>query len=312
MVQFGIVLGWIYHNEGIDRFEILSEIAQECERKGFDSIWLNDHFFADPPSRKPWFECWTTMSALSAKTNTIRIGPLCACNSYRYPSVLAKMAATFDVISNGRLELCIGAGWRKEEYEAYGVPFPLPGIRIEQLREGLQILKKMWTEDEPTFEGEYYRIEEAFCDPKPLQKPHPPIWIGGEKSRLVRTAAEFADGYNYWGTPQEYLQKLKVLRKHCVSLGRNIEEIQKSYHGAAITADSMTDIRKKVQRFSLGHPERERIMRQGIIGTPDECVKKLQEYIDIGITYFILYLPDITEPQTLDFFAKEVVTKFRK
>ena len=152
-------------------FERVRNVVLECERLGYDSIWLDDHLMY---GKTPILECWTTLSALASLTAKIRLGTMVLCNSYRNPALLAKMAATLDVISNGRLELGIGAGVQKDEHEAYGIPFPKPSERIERMKEAVEIIKKLWTEENANYQGKYYTVNEAVCLPKPLQKPHPP------------------------------------------------------------------------------------------------------------------------------------------
>ena len=154
----------------------VKRIASECEKLEFDSIWLYDHFYPlSPPFNKSVLESWTTLTALALETKAIRLGVLVTCNLFRHPSVLAKMSATVDVISGGRLQFGIGAGWYEEECLAYGIQFPKASVRIRRLRESVQIVKKMWTEEKSDFEGRYYRIKDAICEPKPVQKPHPPV-----------------------------------------------------------------------------------------------------------------------------------------
>ena len=158
----------------------IEKIALNAEKIGFDSIWSSDHLFLhDKAEEINCMEAWTLLSALASKTNKLRLGTLVTCNSYRYPSILAKIASTVDSISNGRLEFGIGAGWKEIEYKAYGIPFPSVKERFDRLEEALQIIKLLWTEPKVTFTGRYYSIKDAFSAPKPVQNPHPPIFIGG-------------------------------------------------------------------------------------------------------------------------------------
>lgn len=214
-IRFGAILPLNQVN-----FTNLKSEALECEKLGFHAIWLSDHFFPFPlygASSMPRLECWTSLSGLASVTKKLRLGTLVLCNSYREPSVLAKMASTLDNISNGRLEFGIGAGWFEAEYRAYGIPFENAPVRISRLREGIQVIKKMWTEENPRFEGKYYTIRDAFCNPKPVQEPHPPIWIGGSGEKLLlRVVAEFADGCNvagWTGKPKDFKQKIAILEK---------------------------------------------------------------------------------------------------
>ena len=198
------------------------------EELGFDSVWVMDHFW--------WkyydyncLECWTTLSAIAAITNKIRIGPLVSCNIYRSPSLLAKMAATLDVISNGRLDMGIGAGWFEEECESYGISFPPPAARVGGVKDAIQIMKRMWTQEKATYEGTYHHIKDAICEHKPIQKPHPPIWIGGKGKSMLKLTALEADGINFYGTPEEFKERYKYLKRLCKRKIHNLLEKCKEY-----------------------------------------------------------------------------------
>jgi alkanesulfonate monooxygenase SsuD/methylene tetrahydromethanopterin reductase-like flavin-dependent oxidoreductase (luciferase family) len=258
------------------------------------------------------------MSALASETEWIRLGTLATCVSFRYPSLLAKMASTFDVISGGRLELGIGAGWYEFEYKAYGIPYHKPSTRIKQLEEAVQILKLMWTKEEATFHGKYYHIEDAVCSPKPTQKPHPPIWIcgGGEKLTL-KVVAKYADGCNFFDcTSKEYKKKLHVLKEHCEKIGRNPVDIKASFLCKVIIADKLQEARKKALEFQVTErPARETCFKdfilRNIFGSPDNCIKSIQRYIDAGVKYFMLDFYDPTELKQLQLFAKQVIPSFK-
>ena len=233
-IQFGVQLGTFAGEtdtpcyEKVD-YNTLKHITLESEKLGYNSVWAADHLILGKDNAT--LECWTTLTALAAVTKTIRIGSLVLCNSYRYPSILGKMSSTLDLISNGRLDLGIGAGWLKKEYDAYGIPWNKYHLRFEQMREGIEVLKKLWTEECATYIGKHYQLKDAFCEPKPVQKPHPPIWIGGQEEKvMLRLVAELADGWNLTGTPsvEKYREKLNVLKKHSLDIGRPVESIAKS------------------------------------------------------------------------------------
>ena len=316
-VQFGIEID-------IPNFEYVKKVALQSEALGFDSVWIWDHFFwegyRDPEAEQvpDALECTTTMSALAALTKRIHIGSLVMCNSYRNPSLTAKIGATLDVISNGRLEFGIGAGWKENEYLAYGFPFPKPAVRIAQLREAVTIIKKMWTEEKSSFKGKYYEIKEALCDPKPVQKPHPPIWIGGGGEKLtLRVVAELADGCNWYGTPEEYAHKLNVLKEHCAKVGRNSDEIKKSWTGDLFLLSRGSNVRSNVERYlasrqhytmgSTRARDYNGYVQRNIVGTSNECYSKIREYLKLGITRFYF---ECTTTKSRVLFAKEVMPKF--
>jgi probable F420-dependent oxidoreductase len=182
--------GWSYTE--------ICHLALGAEKAGFDSFWVSDHFFGGArgmPDRN-CLEAWTLLAALARDTTKIRLGVLVAAVQYRNPALQAKIAAGVDHISGGRLEFGVGAGWKEDEYRAYGYDFPPPGVRVEQLRDGLEITRRLWQDDRATYHGKHYRIEDAVCAPKPVQRPRPPIWIGGAGPRVMRLAARYADGFD--------------------------------------------------------------------------------------------------------------------
>ena len=190
--------GWRMDLYGIDvnnQWDTILNVASKIENLNYESIWVYDHFHTVPkPTQDPTYECWTLMSALSQKTSKARLGQMCTCNSYRNPAYLTKVASNIDVMSGGRLEYAIGAGWYDHEYKAYGYDYPTAGIRLKMLEESLIIYKLMTTEEAPIFSGKYYQINGAINQPKPLQKPYPPLWVcgGGEKVTL-KLLAKYGD-----------------------------------------------------------------------------------------------------------------------
>lgn len=288
-------------------YEALERLVRECEEKGYHSAWVQDHFYWE---RGALLECWTTLSALASATSRIRLGPLVSCNSYRLPALVAKMAATLDVISGGRLEFGIGAGWKEDEYLAYGIPFPKASTRITQLREGVEIIKKMWTEETPSYQGQHYQIREAICRPKPVQQPHPPIWIGGSGEQLLlRVVAELADGCNFSGSVKAYDHKLRVLRKHCQKVGRDVQEIRKSLSADLVIAEDPEELGEKVERFKPASISHENYLERHIVGTPEACRARIRAYQDVGVTYFLLSLK--TFKNDIELFADQVIRKFQ-
>ena len=228
-VLFGMFVpqGWKMELSSIpdaaDKWAKTIEVAEAAERLGYDSIWVYDHFHNVPrPAHETVFECWSTIAAISQRTSRIRLGQMVGCNSYRNPGLLAKVTSTVDVMSGGRLEWGIGAGWYENEYRAYGYDFPKPKDRIGMLRESVEIVRSMWTEAETTYKGRYYEMVRANCDPKPLQKPLPPIWIGGGGEQLtLRVVAMYADCSNFGGNPEEWERKRNTLWNHCRTVGRD-------------------------------------------------------------------------------------------
>ena len=313
-VKFGVFIDPLYIPSP---YRSLEGQALDAERLGFESVWISDHLMLD---NKPIVECFTTLSALATLTQKIRLGSLVACNSYRSPSLLAKISATLDVISKGRLEFGIGAGWNAEEYMAYGIPFPPPSTRIAQMREGIEIIKRMWTEEAPSFTGEYFSIEGAHCEPKPIQKPHPPITLGGSGEKLtLKAVAEYADRSNWMGSVSEFAHKLGVLKEHCSQVGRDYDEIEKSWMGRAMVGTDPQQLKNGLKklyrsgRLRITPPQPfedwlETIVERGLIGSPSQCLAKIKEYADLGVTYFMIGFLDSPSTENMELFSENVMS----
>ena len=274
----------------------LSRLVVKAEEGGFDSFWVMDHFhqirYVGAPEES-MLEGWTTLAALSGKTSRIKLGTLVTGNTYRHPSVLAKIGATLDVMSKGRLFMGIGAGWNEEEATAYGIPFPSTRERFQRLEEAVQVIKKMWTEERANFDGKYYNLRGAYCNPKPIQKPYPPIMVGGSGERqTLRIVAKHADACNLFGSVQIIEQKLRILREHCKRVGRNYDEIVKT----ALVRIAIGSIRSEVEAASQA---------KWIYGTPDNVRRQVEEFRDAGIDYLIVNCG--RESEVLDIFSSDVV-----
>lgn len=247
---FGVFIpqGWKMELAGIDgaenKWNKAVEIAVMAEELGFDSIWVYDHFHNVPaPAHEAVFECWTTMAAISQRTSRIRLGQMVGCNSYRNPGLLAKITSTVDVISGGRLDWGIGAGWYENEYRGYGYDFKKPSDRIGMLKETVEIVKSMWSNAETTYDGKYYKLDRANCDPKPLQKPLPPVWIGGGGEKVtLRVVAEHADVSNFGSSVDEFIHKREILKGHCAAIGRDEDTIRKTISSEVFIRETEKEI----------------------------------------------------------------------
>ena len=284
MVTFGVAT-----NENID-YDTLRRMWLEAERLGFDSAWLCDHLTLGGYC----LEAWTALSALSAETRHIRFGPMVLCNGFRNPAILAKMAASLDVISKGRLELGMGAGWYEPEYHAYNIPYPRTYARIRELREAVALIRKIWMEDKTTFQGKYYAVKDLVLDPKPVQKPHPRIWIGGFGEKfLLRTVAKLADGYilRRGATLEEWIHKMDVLKEHCKVVGRDFAEIRRAWVGPVFIGktreEALFKLRTQTHPFRSRDKTPEHFAEESVVGTPAECAQNMRKYIDAGATDFI-------------------------
>jgi F420-dependent oxidoreductase-like protein len=285
----------------------LLDRAETAERLGYHSFWLVDHFWTLGMPDVDLLEAVTMMSAIAARTERVRIGTLVLCNSFRNPALLAKSLTTIDHISNGRLEVGLGAGWMEQEYRAYGYEFPSVGTRLRQLEEGLQILKAMFTENRANFKGRYYTVTDAPNNPKPIQKPHPPIMIGGAGEKvMLRLVAKYADRWNCPAGYRDFKKTLGVLHEHCRAVGRDPKDITVSEQlmvciGAnRAEADQKWEMAKGRKPFSF----------TAVKGTPDEVVKQLREHVSWGVTMFTMMFADMAPPQTVELFAREVMPAF--
>ena len=308
-VDFGVML----RQQKID-FSDIKDAAQLCEELGYHSVWFFDHILGMGRVDVDIYESWTLMSALSTVTEKINLGTMVLCNSFRHPPLLAKMGATLDVISNGRLDLALGAGWFEHEYNAYGYDFRDTGTRIERLSEAVQIIKAMWTEEKPSFSGKHYSIEEAFCNPKPVQQPYPPVTVGGAgENKLLRLVALYADAWNCPATHAlEFDRKMDTLRKHCEEVGRDINDIEISQQTVCTIAESESDLDEKISKAQKRYGFFGDVEKFGIVGTPDQCIEKIRENLEKGITKYTMFFSDVMKPETLELFAKEVMPEFQE
>jgi F420-dependent oxidoreductase-like protein len=289
-----------------DYFDLLKAIVLECERLGYDAVWLDDHLMYN---NWPILESWITLAALSSLTSRIRIGTMVSCNQHRNPALLAKTAATLDVLSNGRLEFGIGAGAQEAEHVAYGFDFPKLEDRAERLGDALEVIKLLWMQEKATFIGKHYILKEAVCLPKPIQKPHPPITVGGKgEKHTLKVTAKYADRFDWGFLPslEEYRSKLAVLENHCKSVGRDFSEIEKSCwpSGQILIAKDKNELSQKISKFKPVNMSSVEFKKCTLAGTPDECKEHLQAYKDLGVTYFMLYFADLPSTEGLKLFAK--------
>ena len=216
-----------------------------------EHAWLFDHFMplgADPTG--PCLEGWTLLAALAAQTKRLRVGIMVTGNTYRHPAVLANMGATVDVISGGRLDFGIGAGWNELEHSAYGIPLYAPGERIRRMGEACEVIKRMWTETAPDFDGQYYQLRGARCEPKPIHKPYPPFVIGGSGEQLtLRMVAKYADIWNFvGGSTETFSHKNEVLDNYCAAIGRDPAAIERSVQ-VLVDPDNLSVVRDTVRDY---------------------------------------------------------------
>jgi F420-dependent oxidoreductase-like protein len=299
--------------QGMPDYASLKKVVLECERLKFDSVWVYDHLHF---SYGPTLECWTVLAALAEATKSIRIGPLVTCNAYRYPSILAKVAATVDMISNGRLNFGIGAGWLKEEAIAYGIPFPRGRERVEMLDEALTIIRQLWTKDKAEFKGKYYSLSGAVCLPKPTQTPHPPILVGGGTgTKMLRVIAKHADAWDMgFETSEEIKGDLAKLKEACSEVGRDPNTIENTYQSRVIIADEDEDAFARAEKWrEERHGKKDDPdWKTAIVGSPKKCIDQLKSLVDVGITSFNLLFADVLKLEPLRLFSGEVIPDFQE
>jgi alkanesulfonate monooxygenase SsuD/methylene tetrahydromethanopterin reductase-like flavin-dependent oxidoreductase (luciferase family) len=365
-----IKFGCYIYQDSLEYEDIL-RIALECEKLGYDSIWLKDNFipwiqdyitfnvnldssinnnnnnnnsqfneqqekhqdrdqkkkFNEEQAGRMMLECWTTLSSLALVTTKIRLGAILV-NLYRNPAIVAKMASTLDSISNGRLDIGLSAGWYKREAEAYGIGFPEGSIRTGMLEESVMILRQMLrTENKNenngkiSFRGRHYCISDAECNPKPVQKPSIPIWIGGSGKKTLKVVAKYADGWNYGlCNYNEYAEKLSLLENYCHDSNndnnndneskacgyKNYDDIVKAWHGILFLGKDENELRTRTTNMSYNRG----IVKDSnliISGTPKTILRELKRYLNIGVTYFTVCFADFPDTRSLELFAEHIM-----
>ena len=289
------------------KFEDVLGIGNDADAAGFTRLWVSDHLFLGKDAvNVDCLEAWTLLAALAVRTDRIRIGPMVTAQSYRNPALLAKIAAAVDVLSRGRLDFGLGAGWKEIEYRAYGYDFPDAPTRVTQMTETLEICTRMWREDRATYHGKYYRIDDALCSPKPVQRPLP-IWIGGSKPRVMRAAAKYGDAFNITvsaSAPTDIPDRLRDLDEACRAVNRDPKTLLRSAFLIACVgttqerADALVDqlaLRAKTDRAGF------LASRPGLIfGTPQIALEKLRSYASLGIGHVnVMFQPYGTEREQI-------------
>lgn len=302
-MRLGMQLNLTGPSEYGNPFETLLAVVRAGEQAGLDSVFMSDHFvFNDeqhPEREVPVLECFVTLGAIAALTSRLRIGQLVVGVPYRNPALLAKMCATLDVISQGRTIIGLGAAWHEQEFRAYGWPFPPLGERMDMLEEAVQIVDRLLTQRPASFSGRHYTIDNAFNDPLPVQKPRPPIMIGGSgEQRTLKLVAQYADYCNVGGDPATVAHKYNVLRRHCETVGRPFEEITRCNNTNLMIARDEKELAAKRAR----HPH-----FNGIDGTPQAILDHIQAYAAAGSQYMTFYLPDAQDVASIDLLGESVL-----
>jgi alkanesulfonate monooxygenase SsuD/methylene tetrahydromethanopterin reductase-like flavin-dependent oxidoreductase (luciferase family) len=291
--------------DGSDTATFIAQLHQALEhiQPSFDSVWVDDHVMPKLDgisSDTPYLECLTTIAALATAHPGLKFGAGVLCQSYRNPALLAKMTANIQALTSGRFIFGIGAGWMEEEYRAYNWDFPSAAMRIEQMEETIEIVRRLWIQPAATFSGKHYHIENAYCSPRP--NPLPPIMIGGGgEQRTLRAVARYADWWNIpGGSLENYAHKLDVLRQRCQEVGRDYDSIVKTWSPEAI---AIAATKEQAQRIAAASPYKKDV----IIGTPDQIANELQAFVDLGVTRLIVRIIDFPDSTGLDLFIEEVI-----
>jgi F420-dependent oxidoreductase-like protein len=324
-MRFGLFVpqGWRLDLVGIepgDQWQAMLDVARRAEAGPWESIWVYDHFHTVPaPTDEATHEAWTLIAALAATTERLRLGQMCTCMGYRNPAYLAKVAATCDVISGGRVEMGIGGGWYEHEWLAYGYGFPSAGTRLAMLDEGVQIMRRLWTDGRATFAGKQYQIDGAICRPLPLQPGGIPLWIaGGGEKKTLRIAAQYAQYTNFDSTPETFKRKSAILEQHCRDVGRDFGEIVRSGNYNVVIGETEQDVRDKLawikDHYERNVPQKDaertyRNFAEGpLVGTPEQLVERLREAEQFGLSYAIGYFVDAAyDASSTDLFATKVI-----
>ena len=314
-MEFGVFVpqGWRLDLRGFpasEQWTTVLGVAGRAEAAGFRSLWAYDHFHTVPtPMQEATLECWSLMAALASATDGMRLGQMVTCVGYRPPALLAKMAATVDVISGGRLDVGLGAGWYESEYAGYGYEFPRAGVRLAMLREYVRILKRMWTEDVVSHEGDHYRLDGAINRPRPIQTPHPPLWIGGGGEKVtLRLVAEEADCSNFEFDIDLFVHKSRVLERHCEDVGRDFSEIRRSFHVEIVIGETDRDVASKLERIcEQREMARSEIEARALVGTPDQIGDSIGRLDAEGCDTVLCYFSDAVWGEGIEMFGAEVL-----
>jgi F420-dependent oxidoreductase-like protein len=308
-MRFGLQMNPYQPGASGNPWDAVERVARATDASGFDSLWVYDHLlyeggYGGHPVPEPVLECFTTLGAVAAITRRIRLGQLVVGVPYRNPAMLTKMATTLDLISGGRTILGIGAGWHKREYEAYGWgSFEEVPVRMRRLEEAVRVVLALWSEPPATFHGDFYSLDEVRDLPRPLQRPHPPIMIGGSGERVtLRLVAQYAQMCNVSGDPETVRHRFDVLREHCERVGRPPEEVERTIFTTLLIGETEAEVAAKRERWAAFVPN-----NGALSGTPEQLIDQLAAYGRVGAEYVIFRTPDWIELDSVQLFAERVL-----
>jgi F420-dependent oxidoreductase-like protein len=304
----GFTLDFMGIPNPVDAYAKMTEIAQVADETGFETLWLADHLISAIPSQAVVFEAWISLAALARDTQRVRLGHMVTGNSYRNPAHLAKMASTLDVLSNGRLAFGIGAGWHEPDYAAYGYEFGDAPQRLRHLREAVQIIKALWTEEEATFDGKYYQINKAINQPKGVQTPHIPLLIAGAGEKVtLKLVAQYGDGCNVIESPEGLIQKYGVLKQHCETVGRDYDTILKTTCSYCVITETDEEAQALIPPWAPAVFPGD-LGAYGLVGTIDTIRERIAAYEAAGAQELAITFGQAVEnPDILRRFAAEFI-----
>lgn len=275
--QKGAVQGWLHELETV--LPLLPP--------SFKSLWMTDHFFWDDA---PTYEAWTVIAHLAAKFPQFDIGPMVLGQGYRNPALTAKMGATLQMLCGGRFIMALGAGWKEDEYHAYGYPYPSPAVRVAQLADALEIITRLWTEPgQVSYAGEHYQITKAYCEPKP--DPVPTLIVGGGGRKTMLLAARFADWWNIPDAPPAvYRERMHILHEHCAAIGRDPNSIRKTWFGRLAVAET--------EQAAVALSDGQWTSARALVGTPAQVIDQISAFMDLGVDYFMVEVLGVAAPAT--------------
>lgn len=308
-MQFGLQVNPYFAGSTGNPWDAVAKVARVADESSFDSLWLYDHFlyeggYSGHPYPEPAMECFTTLGAIASITRRIRLGQLVLGIPYRNPALVTKMATTLDLISHGRSILGLGAGWHKREYEAYGWgEFEEVPVRMKRLEEAVQVIRTLWSERPASFDGRFYHLDKVMDNPAPIQKPHPPIMIGGSGEKVtLRLVAQYADWCNISGSPETIENRLEILRRHCARVERPYDQITRSSFATVLIGRDEAEVKAKQERLKDLIPT-----NGALIGTPEQLIQTFQEYARVGVQYCVFRMPDWIDVEPVQLFAEKVI-----
>jgi alkanesulfonate monooxygenase SsuD/methylene tetrahydromethanopterin reductase-like flavin-dependent oxidoreductase (luciferase family) len=281
----------------VRRSTYLADVGRgfDLVRGHFDSAWFTDHLQYE---NQDVLEGWTALTYLAAQHPEFQFGHAVLCQSFRNPALLAKMAATFQFMSGGRFILGIGAGWKEDEYKAYGYDYPRAGVRVDELDEAMQIIRALWTEERATVQGKHYQVIDAWCEPKP--EPRPTIMIGGAKPRMLRLVARHADWWNVsWTGIKDYRAQVPECERTCAEVGRDPQTLRRTWFGGCLCAPTEA----AVQQLNLTGMS----AANAFVGTPAQLIEQMSPFVELGVDYFMLGCGGFPELTTLEMLVHEVL-----